>query len=119
MQNRLLRPAASKSSVCASFKNVYLLEQGEYAEFLKKPPQRQLEAVGKIFSLMRFGDVFKLAARNSSRAFSSAAISARLDCASFTRFVVWAFNDASALVSAASLSGVTSPSAVITLIDVL
>lgn len=43
------------------FKNVYLLEQGEYAEFLKKPPQRQLEAVGKIFSLMRFGDVFKLA----------------------------------------------------------
>ncbi len=43
------------------FKNVYLLEQGEYAEFLKKPPAKQLETVGKIFSLMRFGDVYKLA----------------------------------------------------------
>lgn len=43
------------------FKNVYLLEQGEYAEFLKKPPAKQTEAVGKIFSLMRFGDVSKLA----------------------------------------------------------
>lgn len=43
------------------FKNVYLLEQGEYAEFLKKPPAKQTEAVGKIFSLMRFGDVQKLA----------------------------------------------------------
>ncbi|MDE7464423.1 MAG: SMC family ATPase, partial [Clostridiales bacterium] len=43
------------------FKNVYLLEQGEYAEFLKKPPAKQLETVGKIFSLMRFGDVHKLA----------------------------------------------------------
>ncbi|MCH5155742.1 MAG: SMC family ATPase [Clostridiales bacterium] len=42
----------------AEFKNVYLLEQGEYAEFLKKTPQKQTEAVGKIFSLMRFGDVF-------------------------------------------------------------
>ncbi len=45
----------------AEFKNVYLLEQGEYAEFLKKQPAKQSEAVGKIFSLMRFGDVFKLA----------------------------------------------------------
>ncbi|MDE6200592.1 MAG: SMC family ATPase [Clostridiales bacterium] len=45
----------------AEFKNVYLLEQGEYAEFLKKTPQKQTEAVGKIFSLMRFGEVFKFA----------------------------------------------------------
>ncbi|MDE6294012.1 MAG: SMC family ATPase, partial [Clostridiales bacterium] len=45
----------------AEFKNVYLLEQGEYAEFLKKTPAKQTEAVGKIFSLMRFGDVHKLA----------------------------------------------------------
>lgn len=45
----------------AEFKNVYLLEQGEYAEFLKKTPAKQTEAVGKIFSLMRFGDVHKTA----------------------------------------------------------
>ncbi len=45
----------------SEFKNVYMLEQGEYAEFLKKQPAKQLEAVGKIFSLMRFGDVHKLA----------------------------------------------------------
>ncbi len=45
----------------SEFKNVYLLEQGEYAEFLKKSPAKQTEAVGKIFSLMRFGDVHKLA----------------------------------------------------------
>lgn len=45
----------------AEFKNVYLLEQGEYAEFLKKSPAKQTEAVGKIFSLMRFGDVHRLA----------------------------------------------------------
>lgn len=43
------------------FKNVYLLEQGEYAEFLKLTPQKQLETVGKIFSLRRFADVFSLA----------------------------------------------------------
>lgn len=43
------------------FKNVYLLEQGEYAEFLKKSPAKQSETVGKIFSLMRFGDVYKRA----------------------------------------------------------
>lgn len=43
------------------FKNVYLLEQGEYADFLKKPPKDQMEAVGKIFSLMRFDDVCKRA----------------------------------------------------------
>ena len=43
------------------FKNVYLLEQGKYADFLKKTPAKQLETVGKIFSLMRFADVFKLA----------------------------------------------------------
>ncbi|MCH5165418.1 MAG: SMC family ATPase [Clostridiales bacterium] len=43
------------------FKNVYLLEQGEYADFLKKTPSEQNIAVGKIFSLMRFGDVNKLA----------------------------------------------------------
>lgn len=43
------------------FKNVYLLEQGEYAEFLKMTPGDQTVAVGKIFSLMRFGDVFKKA----------------------------------------------------------
>lgn len=43
------------------FKNVYLLEQGEYADFLKQTPAKQLETVGKIFSLMRFGDVHKLA----------------------------------------------------------
>lgn len=43
------------------FKNVYLLEQGEYAEFLKLTPQKQLETVGKIFSLKRFADVFTLA----------------------------------------------------------
>lgn len=45
----------------SEFKNVYLLEQGEYADFLKKPPAKQTEAVGKIFSLMRFGDVHRLA----------------------------------------------------------
>ena len=45
----------------AEFKNVYLLEQGEYAEFLKKTPQKQTEAVGKIFSLMRFWDLFRAA----------------------------------------------------------
>lgn len=49
----------------AEFKNVYLLEQGEYAEFLKKTPAKQTEAVGKIFSLMRFGDVYKLAGDRS------------------------------------------------------
>lgn len=49
----------------AEFKNVYLLEQGEYAEFLKKTPAKQTEAVGKIFSLMRFGDVYKLASDKS------------------------------------------------------
>ena len=49
----------------AEFKNVYLLEQGEYAEFLKKTPAKQTEAVGKIFSLMRFGDVNKLAGDKS------------------------------------------------------
>lgn len=43
------------------FKNVYLLEQGEYADFLKKTPAKQTEAVGKIFSLMRYGDVHKKA----------------------------------------------------------
>ncbi|MBD5131153.1 MAG: SMC family ATPase [Clostridiales bacterium] len=43
------------------FKNVYLLEQGEYAEFLKKTPTKQTEAVGKIFDLMRFGDVYSAA----------------------------------------------------------
>ena len=48
------------------FKNVYLLEQGKYADFLKKTPAKQLETVGKIFSLMRFADVFKLA--NEKRA---------------------------------------------------
>lgn len=42
------------------FKNVYLLEQGEYAKFLKKPSGQQKETVGKIFSLMRFWDVHKL-----------------------------------------------------------
>ncbi len=45
----------------SEFKNVYLLEQGEYADFLKKQPAKQTEAVGKIFSLMRFADVYKLA----------------------------------------------------------
>lgn len=45
----------------SEFKNVYLLEQGEYAEFLKKQPAKQTEAVGKIFSLMRFGEVYKRA----------------------------------------------------------
>ncbi len=43
------------------FKNVYMLEQGEYAEFLKKSPAKQTEAVGKIFSLMRFADVYRRA----------------------------------------------------------
>lgn len=51
----------------SEFKNVYLLEQGEYAEFLKKTPAKQTEAVGKIFSLMRFGDVHKLAAEKAKR----------------------------------------------------
>lgn len=55
------------------FKNVYLLEQGEYAEFLKKPPAKQTEAVGKIFSLMRFGDVHKLAADGAKREDAEAA----------------------------------------------
>ncbi len=50
------------------FKNVYLLEQGEYAEFLKKPASKQLEAVGKIFSLTRFGDVYKLAGEKKREA---------------------------------------------------
>lgn len=45
----------------SEFKNVYLLEQGEYADFLKKQPAKQTEAVGKIFSLMRFADVYRLA----------------------------------------------------------
>ncbi len=45
----------------SEFKNVYMLEQGEYAEFLKKPPAKQTEAVGKIFSLMRFADVYRRA----------------------------------------------------------
>lgn len=43
------------------FKNVYLLEQGEYAEFLKKTPQKQTEAIGKIFSLLRYDEVHKRA----------------------------------------------------------
>ncbi|MCH5162021.1 MAG: SMC family ATPase [Clostridiales bacterium] len=50
------------------FKNVYLLEQGEYAAFLKKQPAKQLETVGKIFSLMRFGDVYKLAGEKKKEA---------------------------------------------------
>ena len=49
------------------FKNVYMLEQGEYAEFLKKPPAKQTEAVGKIFSLMRFADVYKRAKDKQSQ----------------------------------------------------
>lgn len=52
----------------SEFKNVYLLEQGEYAEFLKKQPAKQLEAVGRIFSLMRFGDVYKLAGEKRKEA---------------------------------------------------
>lgn len=51
----------------AEFKNVYMLEQGEYAEFLKKSPAKQTEAVGKIFSLMRFGDVYKLSGEKAKR----------------------------------------------------
>ncbi len=51
----------------SEFKNVYMLEQGEYAEFLKKPPAKQTEAVGKIFSLMRFGDVHKLAGEHAKQ----------------------------------------------------
>ncbi len=50
------------------FKNVYMLEQGEYAEFLKKGPAKQTEAVGKIFSLMRFGDAYRLAAEKKREA---------------------------------------------------
>ena len=50
------------------FKNVYLLEQGEYAKFLKKTPAKQTEAVGKIFSLMRFGDVHKAGGNKKTRA---------------------------------------------------
>lgn len=42
----------------SEFKNVYLLEQGEYAEFLKLTPAKQTEAVGKIFALTRFGEVY-------------------------------------------------------------
>ena len=45
----------------SEFKNVYLLEQGEYADFLKKTPSEQMIAVGKIFSLMRFDEVSKRA----------------------------------------------------------
>ena len=45
----------------SEFKNVYLLEQGQYAEFLKQPSSEQTKIVGKIFSLMRFGDVSKRA----------------------------------------------------------
>lgn len=43
---------------CSEFKNVYLLEQGDYAEFLKLTPAKQTETVGKIFSLTRFGEVY-------------------------------------------------------------
>ncbi|MCH5350684.1 MAG: SMC family ATPase [Clostridiales bacterium] len=50
------------------FKNVYLLEQGEYAEFLKKSPAKQSETVGKIFSLMRFGEVYKRAKEKEKEA---------------------------------------------------
>ena len=56
------------------FKNVYLLEQGEYADFLKKQPAKQTEAVGKIFSLMRFGDIYKRAAERAKE--EAAAVSA-------------------------------------------
>ncbi|MCH5161490.1 MAG: SMC family ATPase [Clostridiales bacterium] len=60
------------------FKNVYLLEQGEYAEFLKKPPAKQTEAVGKIFSLMRFAEVYKrakeMAAAEEEKAATATAI---------------------------------------------
>ncbi len=45
----------------SEFKNVYLLEQGEYAEFLKLTPAKQTEVVGKIFSLTRFGEVYSRA----------------------------------------------------------
>ncbi|MDE6029376.1 MAG: SMC family ATPase [Clostridiales bacterium] len=48
----------------AEFKNVYLLEQGEYAEFLKKKPKNQIDAVGKIFSLMRFDKVSRFASQH-------------------------------------------------------
>lgn len=44
------------------FTNVYLLQQGEYAAFLKKTPMEQVETVGKIFSLTRFGEVAARAA---------------------------------------------------------
>ncbi len=54
------------------FKNVYLLEQGEYAEFLKKSPAKQSETVGKIFSLMRFGDVYKRAKEREKDAVAAA-----------------------------------------------
>lgn len=43
------------------FKTVYLLEQGKYSDFLKLSPADQSRAVGKIFSLMRFGEVAKRA----------------------------------------------------------
>lgn len=59
------------------FKNVYLLEQGEYAEFLKKQPAKQTEAVGKIFSLMRFGDVYRKASERQREAAEQADFSDR------------------------------------------
>ncbi|MCM1367586.1 MAG: SMC family ATPase [Roseburia sp.] len=59
------------------FKNVYLLEQGEYAEFLKKQPAKQTEAVGKIFSLMRFGDVYRKASERQREATELAEFSDR------------------------------------------
>lgn len=55
----------------SEFKNVYLLEQGEYADFLKKTPAKQTEAVGKIFSLMRFGEVNKRAGEKQRAAESN------------------------------------------------
>ena len=45
----------------SEFKTVYLLEQGKYSDFLKLSPKDQSEAVGKIFSLMRFGEISKKA----------------------------------------------------------
>lgn len=45
----------------SEFKTVYLLEQGKYSDFLKLSPTDQSRAVGKIFSLMRFGEVAKRA----------------------------------------------------------
>lgn len=64
----------------SEFKNVYLLEQGEYADFLKKQPAKQTEAVGKIFSLMRFGDVYKRAAeKQKEEAAAVAAVDDRIN----------------------------------------